>query len=166
MGWINESITCHILRSPPRWTTLHGELLFKSGRIHWLLPVVHDILVHILLWIQAMFGKLRPNLYLQMDNCWRENKNRFVLCFLALLIELGIFKKIKISCLMVGHNHEDIDQLFCISRRPAKVNVRTLLELIRETGNSFSPAIETEVIHNTMYISCMMWSNGWRGVLS
>ena len=39
-------------------------------------------------------GQLPPTLYLQMDNCWRENKNRYVLCFLALLVELGIFKKV------------------------------------------------------------------------
>ena len=49
---------------------------------------------------------------------------------------------------MVGHTHEDIDQMFsCISRRLAKINVRTLVELIREIGNSYSPAVETNVIH-------------------
>ena len=49
---------------------------------------------------------------------------------------------------MVGHTHEDIDQLFsCISRRLAKINVRTLVELIREIGNSYSPAVETKIIH-------------------
>ena len=43
---------------------------------------------------------------------------------------------------MVGHTHEDIDQMFsCISRRLSKNNARTLLELIREIGMSYSPAI-------------------------
>ena len=38
--------------------------------------------------------KLPDVLYLQMDNCWRENKNQFVISFLALLILLGVFKKV------------------------------------------------------------------------
>ena len=33
-------------------------------------------------------------LYLQLDNCVRENKNKFVLCFLALLVELNIFSEV------------------------------------------------------------------------
>ena len=37
--------------------------------------------------------KLPDVLHLQMDNCWRENKNQFVISFLALLILLGVFKK-------------------------------------------------------------------------
>ena len=52
------------------------------------------------------------NLYLQLDNCSGENKNRFFLTFLALLIQLGVFDRIKLSFLQVGHTHEDIDQLF------------------------------------------------------
>ena len=39
-------------------------------------------------------------LYLQVDNCWRENKNR-LLCFLAVLIEMGIFTKVKTCALIV-----------------------------------------------------------------
>ena len=37
---------------------------------------------------------------------------RFILGFLCLLVELGIFIKIKLSFLVVGHTHEDIDQVF------------------------------------------------------
>lgn len=59
----------------------------------------HRIIIS-LFFLFLQFGKLSPNLVLQMDNCWRENKNRFVLCFLALLIpmiELEIFKKVRKS---------------------------------------------------------------------
>ncbi len=40
------------------------------------------------------------NLYIQMDNTARENKNRYVLAFCALLVELNIFKKVNkhINC--------------------------------------------------------------------
>lgn len=41
---------------------------------------------------------------------------------------------------MVGHTHEDIDI------RQAKINVQTLVELIREIGNSYSSAVETKAI--------------------
>ena len=37
---------------------------------------------------------LPGSLYLQLDNTARENKNRFVLTFCALLVQLGIFKKV------------------------------------------------------------------------
>ena len=35
-----------------------------------------------------------PILYVQMDNCWRENKNKYVITFLCLLVENGIFEKV------------------------------------------------------------------------
>eukprot|EP00112_Aurelia_sp_Birch-Aquarium-sp1_P005746 Seg1651.1 transcript_id=Seg1651.1/GoldUCD/mRNA.D3Y31 product="hypothetical protein" protein_id=Seg1651.1/GoldUCD/D3Y31 len=56
-------------------------------------------------------GHLPPTLYLQMDNCWRENKNVYVLGACALLVKLKVLKKIQLSFLMVGHTHEDIDQV-------------------------------------------------------
>ena len=36
---------------------------------------------------------------LQMDNCWRENKNQFVLNFLALLAKLDILLRYVYVCL-------------------------------------------------------------------
>ena len=37
---------------------------------------------------------LPPHLYLQMDNCVRENKNKYVMAFLSLLVETGIFYEV------------------------------------------------------------------------
>ena len=48
-------------------------------------------------------GPLPRVLYLQMDNCWRENKNQCMFTFLALLVKLGIFKKVKVNFDLVGH---------------------------------------------------------------
>ena len=76
-----------------------------------------------------------------MDNCVRENKNKYVLGFLAYLVETGVFSevkcigillvtyviyycgrstytgcffKIELGFLMVGHTHEDIDQSLAV----------------------------------------------------
>lgn len=38
--------------------------------------------------------KLPPILYLQMDNCWRENKNQFMLALLGLMVQKKIFEKV------------------------------------------------------------------------
>ena len=42
----------------------------------------------------AKSGGLPAKLYLQLDNCVRENKNKFVLTFLALLVEQGVFQEV------------------------------------------------------------------------
>ncbi|XP_063406405.1 uncharacterized protein LOC134690365 [Mytilus trossulus] len=69
--------------------------------------------IHVLINILWMLKeKLPATLYMQMDNCGRENKNRYLFAFLGLLVELKVFKKIKVSFLPVGHTHEDIDQVF------------------------------------------------------
>lgn len=39
-------------------------------------------------------NKLPETLYLQFDNCWRENKNCYVLGFAYLLVALRIVKKV------------------------------------------------------------------------
>ena len=43
-------------------------------------------------------GQLPSVLYLQMDNCWRECKNKYILGFLSVLVEIGIFKKVRCVC--------------------------------------------------------------------
>lgn len=80
---------------------------------------------------------LPTTLYIQMDNTARENKNKYVLGFCCILVELRIFQKVlwkywflgalyiyppnfimwkyiqvQINFLPVDHTHEDIDQLF------------------------------------------------------
>ena len=45
--------------------------------------------------LQRYSHRLPPVLYLQMDNCARDNKNRFLFAFLSLLVELGIFRKVR-----------------------------------------------------------------------
>lgn len=55
--------------------------------------------------------KLPMHMCLQFDNCG-ENKNRTTFGYLSLLVELGLFKRINVSFLIVGHTHCLIDQWF------------------------------------------------------
>jgi hypothetical protein len=88
----------------------------------------------------ARGGKLAEVLYIQLDNTCRENKNRYVFAFLSLLVQQGVFRKIKVNFLLVGHTHEDVDQGFfqysyALGRdRPA-------------TGPAILAAIETVTTH-------------------
>lgn len=47
-------------------------------------------------------GYMPKTWYLQMDNCWRENKNRWVLALLASLVADGTFDEIYVSFLIPG----------------------------------------------------------------
>ena len=41
--------------------------------------------------------KLGEILFLQLDNCFRENKNKFLLSFASLLVDLEVFKEVSHS---------------------------------------------------------------------
>src|SRR5665213_3542773 len=56
--------------------------------------------------------QLPPTLHVQLDNCAKDNKCRYVFCFWSLLVAKGIFKEVFVSFLMVGHTHDDIDASF------------------------------------------------------
>jgi hypothetical protein len=70
------------------------------------------LVLDILMMILEVKGGLPPILFLQMDNCGRENKNHIAIGFLAVLIELKIFKEIYLNFLPVGHTHCKVDQRF------------------------------------------------------
>ena len=56
-------------------------------------------------------GTLPKVLYLQLDNCVRENKNTAVAVYLSWLVERGVFDAVFVSYLPVGHTHNECDQL-------------------------------------------------------
>ena len=86
-------------------------------------------------------GLLIPRiLWLQYDNCG-DQKNKEMMCYSSLLIELFAFDEVEIAFLIVGHTHASIDQYFSVI---AKAIRRThfigtpvaLLELIRRCHNA------------------------------
>ena len=88
-------------------------------------------------------GPLPPVLYLQLDNCWRENKNKYVFGLLHSLIHWGVFKKIKLSFLPKGHTHDDVDQMFsAFSRLYGRRNIYSLHDLVSISKEAYSPTPE------------------------
>ncbi len=80
-------------------------------------------------------------LYLQVDG-GSENKNQWMLAYLATLVNLGIYKKIKMCFLPVGHTHEDIDQAFSrISMHFRRVSAFTFPDLLTQVRNSFKSSL-------------------------
>ena len=57
---------------------------------------------NILLNILHKYSDTLPDvLYVQMDNCGRENKNQCVIGLCALLVELDVFRKVRLFCIIV-----------------------------------------------------------------
>lgn len=59
--------------------------------------------------------KLTPTIYVQLDNTCRENKNKYFMGCMAVLVARGLVKEVIMSFLMVGHTHEGIYMLIVSS---------------------------------------------------
>jgi len=83
---------------------------------------------------------LKGTLYLQVDNCTRENKNTFLFSYVECLVAWGVFVEVHVSFLPIGHTHSDIDQTFsCTSKRLASNTAVTIDDLHSELRKSFTP---------------------------
>ena len=88
----------------------YDSLVHVRGDPNVTIEVIQRTLKH----VDRMQGFLPPTLYLQLDNCWRENKNTYVLAYLSRLVERGVFKRIEVSFLPVRTDHFSMC-IFCIS---------------------------------------------------
>ncbi|KAL3682078.1 hypothetical protein R1sor_000100 [Riccia sorocarpa] len=62
--------------------------------------------------LQVSRRMLPPNLYIQLDNSAKDNKNWTMMVFCSELVARGCCKMITMSFLVVGHTHEDVDAFF------------------------------------------------------
>ena len=61
---------------------------------------------------EKRLGRLPDIFHVQFDNCWRENKNSYVLAYLADLVHRGLFPLgAHVSFLPRGHTHNEVDQV-------------------------------------------------------
>jgi len=113
---------------------------FRCYTWHDRFPTGSDTVITILLKaLSQIEGPLPPTLYLHMDNCWRENKNKYMLAISHLLVHTGVFKKVKMCFLPVGHTHNIVDQMF--SRFSEAIKFATILtvpELHRVCRQAYS----------------------------
>lgn len=74
----------------------HGyNPLFVTDLFQW--PHDSNLTMNVLWHAISRRDKIPEVLCLQMDNCFRENKNQYVFVFLALFVKAGIFKKVILS---------------------------------------------------------------------
>lgn len=112
--------------------------------------------VHRFLSLRRERGPIPPVLYIQLDNCSRENKNRYFLGYVEYLVACGVFERAEVSFLPVGHTHEDIDQVFsCTSNRLRSHDAITLLDMHKQLRTVFNE--HTEVLH-------MKYVANWSGL--
>ena len=135
--WMQQINPFHFPRTHVTAAIIHGQGTYAYIDVHaW--PHDSNLTINILLNILMKQEFLPPVLYLQLDNTARENKNQYILSFLSYLVQMRIFSEVSIilSCetkivcthyvlhniilllqiqlsfLMVGHTHEDVDQVF------------------------------------------------------
>lgn len=81
----------------------HGKHIFA---FYDMLQWAHDSNMTIQVLSQVVHSfrdKLPPTLYLQLDNCGHENKNRYLLGYCALLVSKDVFTKVAIYRLVYNH---------------------------------------------------------------
>lgn len=76
----------------------------------------------------AQNGPLPLQFFLQLDNCSRENKNKYLMAYLDMLVKLGVFDCVEVGFLPVGHTHSDIDQCFSTTSGYLKYHDAVTLE--------------------------------------
>ena len=103
------------------------------------ITIIHRVL-------QSWVGPLPPTLYVQLDNTARENKNSSVFGYLSMLVHNGLFKKVKVNFLLVGHTHDHIDQMFStFSKKLSRYDAFTLPALSGLISRAYTP--KPEVVH-------------------
>jgi hypothetical protein len=93
--------------------------------------------------------KLPPVFLLQLDNTTKQNKGTVLHAFLSLLVHHGVFDRIIVTHLPVGHTHEDIDQMFsrfAIALRQFNAVTRTEMGHVLEDAYFFNE-LPTLVVH-------------------
>jgi hypothetical protein len=124
-------ITSRIIGVEVHCGPVHGTLLYYtdnliSGGANIIIEVMRQSLLDLQELLKNKTDKHENPLDLpregifQFDNC-KENKNKYVFTYISLLVQQGLFSKIEVFFLIVGHTHASIDQFFSIlSKRISK----------------------------------------------
>jgi hypothetical protein len=120
--WPNDlnfttSSLLHLLKTLEKEPIRESRQLFKEE--------FQNVFFSLLMWrksqcVQALktwiifFGAkpLPQKMLLQMDNCMKDNNNRYLWAFLSLLTTRDVFEEAWLGFLVVGHTYKDIDGCF------------------------------------------------------
>lgn len=80
--------------------------------------------------LQSQGYRFGPNFFVQGDN-HTDNKTPAVLVYLANLVKIGIFCKAKLSMLIRGHGHADVDQKFAVLSKCIKKMASLVISSMR-----------------------------------
>ena len=77
-------------------------------------------------------------LHVTFDNAQGENVNQNVFQYLSLLVHHGVFKRITVGTLLIGHTHNINDQVFSVWSKYLNYNdVKTLSELMKVFSENY-----------------------------
>uniref|UniRef100_A0A1X7UA55 DUF7869 domain-containing protein n=1 Tax=Amphimedon queenslandica TaxID=400682 RepID=A0A1X7UA55_AMPQE len=111
--------------------TENGKMVYAFLNImeypHDLNLVIQVIIIENSKKVSEKESRLPEVLYLQFNNCFKKNKNKYIFTFCSLLILKGVFKKVCINFLPVGHTHDDVDEFYSkISTNLSRVAAETI----------------------------------------
>jgi hypothetical protein len=119
-----------------------------AGNPNWIIEQLYRVLRREEL---ARPSGLPSVLYLQVDNCFRENKNTYVMNYCCWLIERGVVKSIFVSFLPPGHTHFDPDQFASrISLGLKFHDVKTIEGYIKSIERCYEPNPDVVVVEDVM----------------
>ena len=149
---VNESclLQIHVVGCLVFHATLHSRVFLNYPSLHNDGNLVVTIMQRIFNEWEKKLGGLPPVLYLQLDNTSRENKNNLLFTYLHMLLVKKVFRKIKLGFLIVGHTHDQIDQMFSrFSRKLAKCKAFAYEELCSLLKDSYTPTPEIQLLTET-----------------
>ena len=118
-----------------------------AGDPNWTIQCLYNVLKH----EERERDRLPPVLYLQLDNCTRENKNTYLFAYLCWLVERHVFEEVFVSYLPTGHTHFDPDQFASrMSVAMQHSDILSLMEYIQLIKKCSTPKANVELVEDVM----------------
>ena len=142
-SWVDKlEYDVHVIGSIVETLGVHLEFSYKNigDNTNVLIDTINSCIERMHAYRRSRSEPLPEVLYLQLDNV-NHNKSKVLMTYLSLLVEKGLFRKIKVNYLLVGHTHEIIDQVFSrFSVLLRKTTCLTLQELMDAGEKSYTPS--------------------------
>lgn len=109
----NRIMAVEVVCGPLEYTSLFHSSDIIAGGGNYMIQVLKLAIEQLSNNLRELGFILPKELLLQFDNSG-ENKNRDMLSYISLLVELLVFDSVEVNFLIVGHTHCSIDRLFGI----------------------------------------------------